>query len=139
MIFLLTISVLLLFVVAHFFWRAHRQRVARRRAMAAAVAAGLAIDDDGLINAGLTHAAMLAHEGISGLRFSGQQAELLETIRMVIEGPTSLDEIRVLLDRGIQPIVRPDGRVYVPSPENEHLSMPGEVPLELEDLTVLDE
>lgn len=133
MIFLFSISVLLLRVATHLCWRIYR-----RRAMAAAVAASVAIDDDGLINAGLIHAAMLAREEFSGVRLSGQQADFLETIRMVVDGPASLDEIRFLLNRGIQTVVRADGRVYVPCPENEHLYMPGEIPLELEDIAVLE-
>jgi hypothetical protein len=99
----------------------------------------VAIDENGNVNAGLTYAAMLARESISGVKFNGAAAEFLQLLRLISQGPTSLDEIRLLIEKGYQPIVRPDGLVYVPCVENEHLSVPGEIALELEDLEVLEE
>jgi hypothetical protein len=99
----------------------------------------MAIDEDGNINAGLTYAAMLARENISGVKFNGAAGEFLQLLRLISQGPTSIDEIRFLIEKGYEPVVRPDGVVYVPCVENEHLSVPGEITLEMVDLEVLEE
>ena len=118
--------------------RKRKSTARRRQALDSARAAGLALDDDGNINAGLTCAAMLAREEITGIRFSGREGEFLKLIQLISEGPQSSEEIRFLLENGFQPVVRPDGVVYVPCVENEHLSMPGEIALELDDLDAID-
>lgn len=120
-------------------WRQRTRSNSPTRTLERAVAAGMAINDDGNINAGLSYAAMLARENISGVKFKGAAAELLQLLRLISQGPASVDEIRLLIAKGYQPVVRPDGLVYVPCIENEHLSVPGEIALELEDLEVLEE
>lgn len=120
-------------------WRKRTRWNSRSNSLERAAAAGMAIDEDGNINAGLTYAAMLARQDISGVRFDGAAAEFFQLVRLISQGPSSLDEIRLLIEKGYQPIVRPDGLVYVPCLENEHLSVPGEISLELEDLEVLEE
>ena len=120
-------------------WRQRARRNSPSKSPGQSVAAGMAIDEDGNINAGLTYAAMLARQDISGVQFGGAAAEFFQLVRLISQGPSSLDEIRFLIGKGYQPIVRPDGRVYVPCVENEYLSVPGEIALELEDLEVLEE
>jgi hypothetical protein len=120
-------------------WRQRTRKDSRPRTLEAAAAAGMAIDENGNINAGLTYAAMLARENISGVKFTGAAAEFLQLLRLISQGPNSVDEIRFLIEKGYEPVVRPDGLVYVPCDENEHLSVPGEIPLELEDLEVSEE
>lgn len=120
-------------------WRQRTRRNSPSKSLERAAAAGMAIDEDGNINAGLTYAAMLARQEISGVQFGGAAAEFFQLVRLISQGPSSLDEIRFLIEKGYQPIVRPDGRVYVPCVENEYLSVPGEIALELEDLEVLEE
>ena len=120
-------------------WRQRARRNSPSKSLDRAVAAGMAIDEDGNINAGLTYAAMLARQEISGVQFGGAAAEFFQLVRLISQGPSSLDEIRFLIEKGYQPIVRPDGLIYVPCVENEYLSVPGEIALELEDLEVLEE
>lgn len=117
--------------------RKKRSTAKRARSLDSARAAGIALDDDGNINAGLTCAAMLAREEITGISYSGREREFLKLIQLISEGPQSSEDIRFLLENGYQPVVRPDGLVYVPCIENEHLSAPGEIELELEDLDAI--
>jgi hypothetical protein len=135
------IAIAATFIVAGLaiFWRQRTRRNNPAKSLQGAVAAGMAIDEDGNIHAGLTYAAMLARQDISGVRFDGAAAEFFQLVRLISQGPSSLDEIRILIEKGFQPIVRPDGLVYVPCVENEHLSVPGEIALELEDLELLEE
>lgn len=119
--------------------RKRHQAASRRKTLERAAAAGMAIDDDGNINAGLTYAAMRARENISGVKFNGAAGEFFQLLRLISQGPSSVDEIRFLIENGYQPIVRPDGLVYVPCIENEHLSVPGEIPLVPEDLAVFED
>lgn len=118
--------------------RTRNDRAKREKALNCALESGIALDDDGNIHAGLTYASMRAREEISGVRLSGREAEFLKLIQLISEGPQSADEIRFLLDRGYEPVVRPDGLVYVPCAENEHLSIPGEIPLEVGDLIEME-
>lgn len=133
------IVVLLLCAAVAFLLRTRSQRNGRRRALQSAAAAGMAVDEDGHINAGLSYAAMLARENILGVRLGGAAGDFMHLLRLISEGPGSVEEIRYLIDNGFKPVVRPDGLVYVPCIENEHLSMPGEITLEAEDLAVLEE
>lgn len=110
-----------------------------RKMIANAKSAGAAIDDSGVINANASYATMLAMQEISGELLSGKQAEFMELTRLISAGPESTDEIRFLLHKGFEPVVRPDGLVYVPCVENEHLFMDGEIPLVEDDLTILEE
>ncbi|MCI0517743.1 MAG: DUF4381 domain-containing protein [Woeseiaceae bacterium] len=132
---LIVIVALLLGVAAAFLLYRRKQENSRHKALKAA---GMAVDEDGNINAGLSYAAMLARENISGVKLDGAAAQFMQLLRLISEGPESVDEIRFLIENGFEPVVRPDGLVYVPCAENEHLSMPGEIPLEPEDLTVLE-
>jgi hypothetical protein len=132
------VAILLVAGLAVLFQLRH-QRSSRRKALERASAAGMAVDEDGNINAGLTYAAMLARQDISGVRFDGAAAEFFQLVRLISQGPSSVEEIRFLIENGYQPIVRPDGLVYVPCIENEHLSVPGEIPLVREDLAVIEE
>ena len=77
---------------------------------------------------------MLAREEIAGEELTGKQAEFKELLRMITEGPKSVEEIRFLIHEGYEPVVRPDGKVYVPCEENAHLYMDGELALDEEDL-----
>jgi hypothetical protein len=120
------------------FIRKRNDRAEREKSLHSALDTGLALDDDGNVHAGLTYASMRAREEITGIRFSGREAEFLKLIQLISEGPQSADEIRFLLERGYEAVVRPDGHVYVPCVENEHLSTPGEICLELEDLQALE-
>ena len=135
---LIVIVALLLFAGAAILLLRRKHKNVRHKALKAAADAGLAVDDDGNINAGLSYAAMLARENISGVRLDGAAAEFMQLLRLISEGPGSVDEIRFLIENGFQPVVRPDGLVYVPCVENEHLSVPGEISLEPEDLAVLE-
>jgi hypothetical protein len=119
-------------------WQQRTRKNSRSGTLERAVTAGLAIDEGGTVNAGLSYAAMLARQDISGVRFDGAAAEFFQLVRLISQGPSSLDEIRVLIEKSYQPMVRPDGLIYVPCVENEHLSVPGEIALELEDLEVLE-
>jgi hypothetical protein len=76
----------------------------------------------------------VACDAISGEKLSGKQADFKELLRMIIEGPASVEEIRYLIHKGFEPVVRPDGKVYVPCEENTHLYRDGELPLIEEDL-----
>ena len=118
--------------------RKRRERAKLESSRESALDAGLALDGDGNIHAGLTYASMRAREEITGIRFSGREAEFLKLIQLISQGPQSADEIRFLLDNGFEPVVRPDGLVYVPCVENEHLSVPGEIPVEHADLDALE-
>ena len=94
----------------------------------------MAFNADGHIDAKSTVANMTDREEDTGELFSGKQARFMELMRVVAEGPKSPDEIRFLIAEGIDPIVRPDGLVYVPCIENEHLSVEGELELTEQDL-----
>lgn len=124
------IGLTVLALCAYFQLRARR----RQRVMEAAISAGLAIDKDGNINAGATYGAMVQHELESGVPLDGKKSHFMELMRICAQGPTTIDDIRFLFAEGIEPVVRPDGLVYVPCIENEHLYMEGEVELQEEDL-----
>ena len=132
-----TASVLLAIVAYQARYRFMTRR--RRRVMEQANAAGAEFDADGNINARASYSRLREEEKKSGQQFTGKQAQFMELTRLVAEGPKTPDEIRLLLNAGFEPMVRPDGLVYVPCVENEHLSMDGEIPLAEEDLTILEE
>ena len=104
-----------------------------------ATSVGAVFDAEGNINARASYARMLAEEQESGVPFIGKQAVFMELTRLIAEGPKTPHEIRFLLNAGYETIVRPDGLVYVPCVENEHLEMDGEIPLVEADLAVLEE
>lgn len=106
----------------------------QQRVLASARQAGLAIDENGNIHASATYAAMACNEEESGDVRPGKKSQFMELMRICSEGPSSIDEIRFLFDEGIDPVVRPDGLVYVPCLENQHLYMEGEIELQEEDL-----
>ena len=112
----------------------NRQRKKRQRLPAGATAAGVALDERGNINATVSYANLVTRDAISGEKLSGKQADFKELLRMIIEGPASVEEIRYLIHKGFEPVVRPDGKVYVPCEENTHLYRDGELPLIEEDL-----
>ena len=58
----------------------------------------------------------------------------MELMRLVSEGPKTIAEIRFLFEEGMEPVIRPDGIVYIPAIENEHMYMEGELDLLEEDL-----
>jgi len=105
-----------------------------RKALERAKVAGVSIDDEGNIDAESSFAGMMLNEEASGKPFTGKQAGFMELMRVVSEGPRNADEIRFLFEEGIGAVVRPDGVVYVPCIENEHLYMDGEIDLTEEDL-----
>jgi len=86
-----------------------------------------------LAEAGTLGVAMDDEQNI-GQGFTGKKARFKELMRVVADGPTTVEEIRFLFAEGIEPIVRPDGSVYVPCLENQHLSVDGELPLLEEDI-----
>jgi len=106
----------------------------QQRVLAEATAAGVALDESGNISASTTLANLLAREEISGEKLTGKQAVFRDLLRLITEGPASIEEIRYLIRAGYEPLVRPDGKVYVPCAENEHLYMAGELPLAEADL-----
>jgi hypothetical protein len=110
------------------------QSMREARVLATARQSGVAMDADGNIDAELTFISMSQREENSGEQFAGKKARFLELMRVVSEGPKSPEEIRFLFDEGIEPIVRPDGLIYVPCIENEHLSVEGELELTEDDL-----
>jgi len=115
-------------------------RIRRRRKLVAnARSAGAVVDDSGVVNARASYATMLAMQEISGETLTGKPADFMELTRLISAGPDSPDEIRFLLHKGFEPVVRPDGLVYVPCVENEHLFMDGEIPLTEGDLAILEE
>jgi hypothetical protein len=111
----------------------------RRNRLASAETAGIEFDGSGNVHASATYATLSDIEQYSGERFSGKQAEFMEITRLIANGPATANEIRFLMQKGFEPVVRPDGLVYVPSAENDQLFMDGEIPLVEEDLSVLDE
>jgi hypothetical protein len=113
---------------------AHYRSVRHRKLLQRAHDAGVSIDNKQIIDAEMTLAGMLQHEEDSGERFTGRKACFMKLMRVVAEGPKNPDEIRFLFAAGIDPVVRPDGMVYVPCIENEHLSVAGEIELQEEDL-----
>lgn len=114
--------------------RRHYITVRAARSLANARESGVTLDDDGNIDAELTYASMSQREEHAGERFTGKKADFMKLMRVVSEGPSTPEEIRFLFAEGIDPIVRPDGLVYVPCIENEHLSVEGELELKEEDL-----
>ena len=112
------------------FWRKRQQAKTLKRA----TDNGVAIDDDGNIDAELSYAGMLVEEEQQGRRFTGKQARFMELMRLVAEGPQTLEEVQFLFDEGIDLVVRPDGQVYVPCIENQHLSVDGEIELTRDDV-----
>ena len=130
------IAVIAVFAGLAFFafrWRSHRQ-VLRARSLENARDSGLAIDTEGNIDAAESFATMAEQEINCGEEFTGKKARFMHLMRVVSEGPKTPDEIRFLFAEGIEPLVRPDGLVYVPCIENEHLSVEGELELKEEDL-----
>lgn len=111
----------------------------RKEQMLRASAVGASFDNEGNINAAASYARMRAEELETGEKFTGKQAAFMELTRLISEGPRTPQEIRFLLNAGFEAIVRPDGLVYVPCVENEHLEMEGEISLAEEDLAVLEE
>ena len=99
------------------------------RAMRAAQESGLALDEAGNVDAEVTLARMLQTQQETGEQFTGKRGRFLELMRIVSEGPKSLEEMYFVFDEGLDMIVRPDGVVYVPCIENEHLSIDGEIDL----------
>lgn len=95
---------------------------------------GVSVGESGNIDARATFANMSKKEESAGERFTGNKARFMELMRVVSAGPKTPDEIRLLLAEGIEPVVRPDGLIYVPCIENEHLSVEGELDLKEEDL-----
>jgi hypothetical protein len=113
----------------------HRYRHRRRaRSLAHARVSGVVIDTDNNVDAETSYASMLQKEEQSGQRYTGKKARFMELMRVVAEGPKTIDEIEFLFEEDIQPLVRPDGLVYVPCIENEHLASDGEIELKREDL-----
>ena len=104
------------------------------RSLGNARESGLAIDAAGNIDAEQTFASMSQKEESAGKHFTGKKVRFMELMRVVSEGPKTPEEIRFLFAEGIEPTVRPDGLVYVPCIENEHLSVEGELELKEEDL-----
>ncbi len=115
-------------------------RVRRRQnTLTNAKGAGIRFDATGNVLASATYACLSEQEDRTGKRLSGKQAEFMELTRLIGSGPETPDEIRFLLRKGFEPIVRPDGLVYVPCGENDHMFMEGEIPLVEEDLAILEE
>jgi hypothetical protein len=138
MAFLYVVLVLLAALAALKIGSVVRRRFARK-ALEQAKVAGVSIDDEGNIDAESSFAGMMLNEETTGKPFGGKQARFMELMRVVSEGPRNADEIRFLFEEGIGSVVRPDGVVYVPCIENEHLYMDGEIDLMEEDLdTYLD-
>lgn len=129
---LLSVTAGIAFVVFLFRRRLHSIRNAR--SLANALESGVEISADGHINAQQSFASMSQLEQNTGERFAGKKARFMELMRVVNEGPKSPEEIRFLFEEGIEPLVRPDGLVYVPCIENEHLSVEGELELTEQDL-----
>jgi len=113
---------------------AHYKSNRYRKMLESAHNEGVSIDNNQIIDAEMTLAGMLQHEENCGERFTGRKACFMKLMRVVAEGPKDPDEIRFLFAAGIDPVVRPDGVVYVPCIENEHLSVEGEIDLLEEDL-----
>ena len=125
--FIVGISVILVLCL---FWGSSIINKSRaKKALQRAQQAGVSVDDQGNIDAATSFAGMMLSEEESGKPFTGKQARFMELMRVVSEGPKSPDEIRFLFANGIDPVVRPDGLVYVPCIENEHLYMDGELEL----------
>lgn len=120
----------LLSVYSHF--RLRHMRL--RRVLNDAQSAGLALDQNKNIDPEISFSGMLVEEERKGVRFEGKQARFMELLRIVAENPKTIAEIRFLFAEGMEPIVRPDGLVYVPHADNEHLYMEGEFELLEEDL-----
>ena len=106
----------------------------QKRALAAATDSGVTMDRDRNINAEKTFATMSQYQEQSGEQFTRKQARFMELMRVVTAGPQTVEEVRFLFAEGINPVVRPDGLVYVPCIENDHLSIDGELELAEEDL-----
>lgn len=117
-----------------FLLRRRFQSIRQARQLAAVREAGVTMDADGNIDAELTYTTLSQREEKSGDQFTGKKARFMELMRVVSEGPKSPEEIRFLFEEGIDPVVRPDGLIYVPCIENEHLSVDGELELTEQDL-----
>jgi len=128
----LSISVGLAFFA--FYFRSHNQVTRTASSISEARESGLSVDAEGTIDAGKTFAGMSQKQEQAGEAFTGKKARFMELMRVVSEGPKTPEEIRFLIAEGIEPMVRPDGLVYVPCIENEHLSVEGELELKEEDL-----
>ena len=129
---LLVVCAFLSLLAVHFRIRYRRRRNAL--ALVRARQSGVVLDQDNNIDAETTFACMLQQEEKAGRRFTGKKARFMELMRVVAEGPTTIDDIEFLFEECIELIVRPDGVVYVPCIENQHLAIDGEVELKKEDL-----
>jgi hypothetical protein len=130
------IAAISVFVGLAFFalrWRSHHQAL-RAQSLENARDSGLTIDAEGNIDAEKSFTGMVEQEMNCGAEFTGKKARFMHLMRVVSEGPKTPDEIRFLFAEGIEPLVRPDGLIYVPCIENEHLSVDGELELKEEDL-----
>ena len=116
--------------------RWHHQRTIEQaaRALTNARESGVEMDTEGNIDAESTFASLSRKEALTGERFTGKKARFMMLMRIVAEGPKSPDEIRFLFEEGIEPVVRPDGLIYVPCIENEHLAVDGDLTFKEEDL-----
>jgi hypothetical protein len=112
----------------------HYQDARAARILGNARESGVTVDANGAIDAGKSFASMSQKQAQVGEPFTGNKARFMELMRVVSEGPQTPEEIRFLIAEGIEPMVRPDGLVYVPCIENEHLSVEGELELKEEDL-----
>ena len=135
----IVLSFLAVLAVAAVHLRIRIRDARARRVLAQAIDAGIAMDDERNIDVKKTYAGMLQQQEETEQRFEGKQAHFMELMRIIAEGPERVDEIRFLFAMGLEPMVRPDGLVYVPTFENEHLSVDGEVELREVDLDQLIE
>ena len=131
-IYLLVICAFLSLAAVHLRLRYRHRRVTK--SVERARTSGVVLDTHNNVDAETTYASMLQKEEQSGQRFTGRKARFMELMRVVAEGPKTIDEIEFLFEEDIQPVVRPDGLVYVPCIENEHLGSDGEIELQREDL-----
>jgi hypothetical protein len=128
----LSITAGLAFVV--FLLRRRYQSYQDAKSLESARQDGVELDSAGNIDAESTFVSMCQREVDTGIEYVGKKARFMELMRVVSEGPKSPEEIRFLFEEGIEPIVRPDGLIYVPCIENEHLSVEGELELTEQDL-----
>jgi len=117
-----------------FLLRRRYQSYQNSKALVNARDGGVEVDAAGHIDAERTFVSMCQHEVDTGVEYTGKKARFMKLMRVVYEGPKSPEEIRFLFEEGIDPIVRPDGLIYVPCIENEHLSVEGELELKEQDL-----
>ena len=128
------IALVVALALTAFFVHSTLHRRNSRKALECAKDAGVCMDADGNIDAESSFAGMISNEDSTGEKFTGKKARFMEMMRIVSDGPNNADEVRFLVEEGIGAVVRPDGLVYVPRIENEHLYMDGEIDLLEEDL-----